>query len=974
MHIYTGLDYSYKWQHTIQECLKEAKKNPFTTYYVIVKDSIFIEESFLQYTDSLFNIEIITFSELLNKCQISNPNLMTNIQKIILLKKILENNPSNILYQPKNIFTIIADLLPIFDTFYHYGKTTFDPTSFQGVSKDTFVACFSLYQQFLANIPATSTYSTLDNVVPTMSKQVFYIMEDCLLQPSILSFIKKLDEQNTVFILSNHNMEDTRTLQTTYQHYFSEYPATSILNVSAISSFITSQLFSNVTKKYLGEHPFSILKETNPVEEINSVCFSIYQDIVNNQMSYHDFAIVYPNPQYLERIQKTLQSFSIPTNTIAIPKEYPLMTACLSLLEYAKTKKEEDFINLLDSLLLKKCSSFKQIGYYKKQWQEAKNIHHEDYIAFKNHINTYYIEPLITSSTIIDRVLIVVDFFEKEVIHDASIATIHQYFKSLQEHQERITLEDFIQLIQITKPTNKEPETILQDHLYLFNYQQCYSGLLPIKKIYLLGLNETIVPTTIKNEGILLDEEKTILGLKPTIIDELSLQQNHFLKLLTAPATTIVLSYAMASTTNDTLLPSSYVLHLQELFDIPAIQTDSYYQHPAVAHRLYALGGEDAHNTLLHQNIAFYKQRKNQPEKLVTLPYPSQMSASQLETYNGCPYKYFCQYGLNLQPMQSATLQANEIGTLVHKVLEKSTPFFKNREQTRNIDTDTIKKHLQQTIQAYLSNHKEIQVKLQQISNQFLIECIEEDLFNTVLILINQMAASSFHIENTEEKLQAMYHGIEMKGFVDRVDAFSNYVNVIDYKSSDKDLDLSLAMQGFNIQMLVYMDILASQKQLEKGALLYFNTKKRILKSTLSICEPEVAENFFKQYRMNGYVVEDVVEEIDGQIDSTSQIIKVRHVKKEDTYKGNVISQEELQRLLVEVGKHITYIYEQIFSGNIFVHPKASNDATIHTKVNPCAFCPYRAICNLDVFYNAPILVKNLDVNKIIGGEKDDTN
>ena len=56
-----------------------------------------------------------------------------------------------------------------------------------------------------------------------------------------------------------------------------------------------------------------------------------------------------------------------------------------------------------------------------------------------------------------------------------------------------------------------------------------------------------------------------------------------------------------------------------------------------------------------------------------------------------------------------------------------------------------------------------------------------------------------------------------------------NYLKIIDYKSSNKDLDISLAIQGFNIQMLLYLDTLASKQQLDLGGLLYFNTKKRIL-------------------------------------------------------------------------------------------------------------------------------------------------
>lgn len=62
--------------------------------------------------------------------------------------------------------------------------------------------------------------------------------------------------------------------------------------------------------------------------------------------------------------------------------------------------------------------------------------------------------------------------------------------------------------------------------------------------------------------------------------------------------------------------------------------------------------------------------------------------------------------------------------------------------------------------------------------------------------------------------------------------------------------------------------------------MLYFNTKKRILTSSLKINESELSENFFKLYRMNGYVNSEVVEEVDNNIDKDSAIIKAKFVKR----------------------------------------------------------------------------------------------
>lgn len=78
------------------------------------------------------------------------------------------------------------------------------------------------------------------------------------------------------------------------------------------------------------------------------------------------------------------------------------------------------------------------------------------------------------------------------------------------------------------------------------------------------------------------------------------------------------------------------------------------------------------------------------------------------------------------------------------------------------------------------------------------------------------MKASDFYIVGSEVDIYRNYPDFKFSGIVDRVDQYNQYLKIIDYKSSNKDLDLSLAIQGFNIQMLLYLDTLTKQKNLIK--------------------------------------------------------------------------------------------------------------------------------------------------------------
>lgn len=93
---------------------------------------------------------------------------------------------------------------------------------------------------------------------------------------------------------------------------------------------------------------------------------------------------------------------------------------------------------------------------------------------------------------------------------------------------------------------------------------------------------------------------------------------------------------------------------------------------------------------------------------------------------------------------------------------------------------------------------------------------IKLDLVNTIIVLINQMKVSDFKIVGSEVKICQQYPNFKLDGVVDRIDQYDKYLKIIDYKSSDKNLDISLAIQGFNIQMLLYLDSLTKQKKLER--------------------------------------------------------------------------------------------------------------------------------------------------------------
>ena len=376
----------------------------------------------------------------------------------------------------------------------------------------------------------------------------------------------------------------------------------------------------------------------------------------------------------------------------------------------------------------------------------------------------------------------------------------------------------------------------------------------------------------------------------------------------------------------------------------------------------YLKGGKYDEKEILNDNINHYKEMKNQPvmldKEIIKELYNPTLSVSQIETYNKCPYLYFIQYGLGIYSLKEDKLMPNELGSLVHYILSM------NLDKTKNTHS---------LINYYLSKNEDLNNKIQSsYINQYFLEQLEKDIEVTLDVLNQMNDISKFKISSKEEKVEDEILGMNFKGFVDRIDTYNQYVSIIDYKSSTKDIDLNLAMQGFNIQMLLYLKMITKKYNKDPGAVLYFNTKRRILTSKNSIKDDINKDDYYSMYRFGGYVIDDdstIIKAIDPNMDRKSNIINVSYVKKDGKYKGHILTHQQLQLLLEEIEKHIYELYLEMINGHIDILPKGSDDNSIHTKVNPCRYCEYKNVCHFDIFYNDYKLVEFYDLNEKLGGE-----
>lgn len=956
-----GLNYTLKIKEMIVKTIDLAKSNLFNNYYIIVDDPLFFEEAFFKYTDTLFNINIITYQNLINKLishyQLFKYSELTKVEKILTIKQLIEDD--NNLFNTTSKMDLVYELCNLFDTFYLEGidepnLNNLPPLAFQKLTTIT-----ALYQQLITTLPENKCFHLEEllftHLDESLNNNHYIFITETIFFKHRYQLVKQLANYSDVTVLVN-DYQDDRLLNQPFVDY-QENPEY-FNDDNEYLKHLNTYLFELHSPKYPNVTPLHTLIQTTPKAQIESVVLHLYQDLVDGKNHYRDYAIYYPNNEYLDLLVTTLDNFKIPHN-IKKTLIFNELNACLSLLKYHLTKDNNDLLDVLTSHTLIKYNDFNYLDVIKKNYLETGFL--EDIYS-----DLYNFDEC---TTLKDYSEVMSYFIKNEMITSTNVPVLMNFFKNLDGLQ-TFTLNEFYSLVNELKPSLKADFKPCNDHLYLLNYNQCYSGILNCKKTYLVGVNETIVPKQFKDTGILLDQDLQTLNL-PDLNQQIALDQNNILKAINSNLEFIAICFSNATIDGQPLLESSLYSQLKKMFKLTKIDINIDYLHHSLKANLYRLGAKDIDQTVLNQMVDRYRQSHNQPNHLTAKVFSNHLSASKLETYNGCPYKYFNQYGLKLYPFKQPLFQVNEIGSIVHDVLDHTRDLFSDNKVVNEMPLDNLDNIINEYVSNYLHDH-DLEKRLDYGINHFIIKMIKQDLVNTIIVLANQIKAGDFKIIDSEANIACNFPNFFFTGKVDRIDQYDNYLKIIDYKSSNKDFDISLAMQGFNIQMLLYLDILTKQKNLNKGGLLYFNTKKRILASSLKITETENSDNFFKLYKMNGYVNEEVIAEIDNNIERDSAIIKAKFVKKDDCFKGNILSSFEFVRLVDYVSAHIEKLYQELISGNIAISPKGSDESTLHTSVNPCTYCNYQSLCNFDVFYNEYSLVDSSNLEHLIKEEPKD--
>lgn len=337
------------------------------------------------------------------------------------------------------------------------------------------------------------------------------------------------------------------------------------------------------------------------------------------------------------------------------------------------------------------------------------------------------------------------------------------------------------------------------------------------------------------------------------------------------------------------------------------------------------------------------------------------LSASKIEEYFECSFRYFCKFGIGAKPRTKAEMDPMQTGTVIHYVLERIITEKGSNGLTELSESEVIilvNKYLEEFLNTKMGNSSEFTPRFKY---QFMR--LSKMLISVVNRLKAEFEQSDFEAKAFELKIGNGEDGepvksriinlpdggsVSIKGYIDRVDTYEEngrqYVRVVDYKSGDKKFQLSDILYGLNLQMFIYLFTLCQSNHELSGinaGVLYMHSARSILSLDRNADENTLKSKENQAFRMKGVVLNDENNEIAEHMehDLSGRYIPVKYTKK-DGISGNIVTLEELGRISRKIDSLVAEMGINLHNGRI---PQNPVDGKYHDKT--CEYCDYKSVC-----------------------------
>ena len=514
------------------------------------------------------------------------------------------------------------------------------------------------------------------------------------------------------------------------------------------------------------------------------------------------------------------------------------------------------------------------------------------------------------------------------------------------------------------------------------NDRHCY------RYAFLLGVNDHVLPAAGSPGGILTDSDRSELlaedlRLAPFGVEQMNMELVHLYAALSQATEQLTVSWATADLSGTELRPAFVVGRLRHLFpalvtELPEHNRDLTAPIPALeaagAAGCEALRDCFAKDEAAARSLAAMERARNMErgrlsrDAVRTLYGDSvRMSASRIDRINSCHFSFFMQYGLKAKERRKAGLDAPEIGTFLHYLLENTAREAKKRGGFANFPVEERHRVIAEYIDRFAKE------KLGGLSHQsarfrYLFNRLKKTAYAIVDNVAAELAVSdfvpmAFELEFGERgavpavTVEAGGTGLTVGGKVDRVDGWLKdgklYLRVVDYKTGKKKFDLAEILHGVGVQMLLYLFTLersgakalgGEAEVLVPAGVEYLPARDAILSMDRNAAPEEIARAMEKELKRSGMFLAnaDVLEAMEHGSTSSPCYLPLT-VKKDGSITSGVATAAQLGKLSRYVDHLLEKIAVEMGKGNIDADPNYQGE-----QKNACLYCPFASACHFE--------------------------
>lgn len=526
-----------------------------------------------------------------------------------------------------------------------------------------------------------------------------------------------------------------------------------------------------------------------------------------------------------------------------------------------------------------------------------------------------------------------------------------------------------------------------------------------IKALFVIGINDGIIPANKEELRLFSDEERRTmetLGVELAPDSRRKAFEEQFLIYsgLTKPQEYLLLSFSLGDVEGKALRPSVLISRTKKIFpklsqssDLIVYDENELISSPIATFQYlgqalrglldendlldvwkdvlsWYVGQEDWQDQinitiqgLFHSNQEYYLKKETVKKLYKDKIYAS---VSRLEKFAACPFGYFVQYGLKAKERKVYKLSLPDIGIFFHNALDIfSKKLVDNKTSWKDLTDSLRDKMVEETINE-IAPKVDNEILLSSERNKYLISRLKRITKRAVWALSEHIRRGNFKPAESEVAFGVNHplppivielsngEKLILTGRIDRVDILDEddkvFVNIIDYKSGSQSFNLADIYYGIQMQLILYLDAFIESgkelygKNLFPAGAFYFKIDDPIINSAKEMSDEELEALLLKELKLSGIVLEDenIIRQMDNSIGRYSNIIPVEINKNGIGKNSSTATMEQFDELRQYVRNMAVEIGEEILKGNVKISPYKSGDIT------SCSYCLYKSVCQFD--------------------------